>query len=149
MLTGKQRAFLRGLANKTDATIQVGKCGINDNMVRLVSDSLEKNELVKVHVLENAVADTRDVCFELAQRTGAEGVQIIGSKFVLYKQSSQNMRIDLRRLVVRPEKAQKANSVKPLYKAKETLRKERKRADEERRKKREFFAKRARSGYGR
>lgn len=131
MITGKQRAFLRGLANKIDASVQVGKGGINDNMVRLVNDTLEKHELVKVHVLENSFCDTRAVCDELAQRTNAEGVQVIGSKFVLYKPSQENRRIDLKNLVLKPEKKPK-KEVKPLYKSKEAARRERKRLEEER-----------------
>ena len=95
MITSKQRAFLRSLANKIDATVQVGKGGINENMKKLVEDILEKKELVKVHVLENSFSDTRDVCHELSELVGAEEVQVIGSKFVLYKESGQNKRIDL------------------------------------------------------
>lgn len=141
MITGKQRAFLRGLANKIDATIQVGKGGINENMVALVNDTLEKHELVKVHVLENSMADARDVCHELSALTNAEEVQVIGSKFVLYKESLENKKIDLKTLSVRlPKKSKK--EIKPLYKAKEIARKERKRKEEKRQKTKKFFSSR-------
>lgn len=118
MLTSKQRAFLRGLANKIDATIQIGKGGISENSAALVSDALEKHELVKVHVLDNAFADPREVCNELADMIGAEPVQVIGGKFVLYRQSEENRRIYLDKLIVKAEPEQTKKSVKPGYKAK-------------------------------
>ena len=145
MITGKQRAFLRGLANKIDATVQVGKGGINENMVALVSDSLEKHELVKVHVLENCMSDVTSVCHELSELTKAEEVQVIGSKFVLYRESAENKKIDLKNLVLKAEKKPK-KEVKPLYKAKEAARKEKKRKEEKILKtKKFFFSRRGRS----
>ena len=95
MLNSKQRAYLRGLGNKIPALYQIGKDGINDNMVKLIEDALEANELIKVHVLENSLMDTREACFELAERAGADSVQIIGNKFILYKESVNNKKIEL------------------------------------------------------
>lgn len=95
MLNSKQRAYLRGLGNKIPALYQIGKDGINDNMVKLIEDALEANELIKVHVLENAMISTKEACYELAERTSAEGVQIIGNKFILYKESVNNKQIEL------------------------------------------------------
>lgn len=141
MITGKQRAFLRGLANKVDATVQVGKGGVNENLVSLVSDTLEKHELVKVHVLENCMTDVREVCHELSALTKAEEVQVIGSKFVLYRESEENKKIDLKNLTLRVEKKPK-KEVKPLYKAKEAARKEKKRKEEKRLKTKKFFSSR-------
>jgi len=141
MITSKQRAFLRGLANKIDATVQVGKGGINENMKKLVEDILEKKELVKVHVLENSFSDTRDVCHELSELVGAEEVQVIGSKFVLYKASAENKRIDLNKLIVKEENKKPKVEVKPLYKAKQKLAKERKRVQEQKEKRAKYIKK--------
>ncbi len=90
MLTGKQRSYLRSLANNIDPIFQVGKGGINDNMVKQFNDALEARELIKVSVLKNSVDDTREVCDEAANLTGSEVVQVIGNKFVLYKESKDN-----------------------------------------------------------
>lgn len=90
MLTGKQRSYLRSLANNLDPIFQVGKGGINDNMVKQFNDALEARELIKVSVLKNSIEDTRDICNEAAELTGADIVQIIGNKFVLYKESKDN-----------------------------------------------------------
>ena len=141
MITSKQRAFLRGLANKIDATVQVGKGGINDNMIQLVRDTLEKKDLIKIHVLENAFSETRDVCHELAEIINAEEVQVIGSKFVLYKESRENKKIDLNKLIVREDKPKEAKkpAVKPLHKAKANAEKERKKALADKKKKDKFF----------
>ena len=141
MITSKQRAFLRGLANKIDASVQVGKGGINDNMIGLVRDTLEKKELIKIHVLENAFSETRDVCHELAEIINAEEVQVIGSKFVLYKESRENKKIDLNKLIVREDKPkqEKKPDVKPLHKAKAAAAKERKRVSENKKKRDKFF----------
>ncbi|MBO5008064.1 MAG: ribosome assembly RNA-binding protein YhbY [Clostridia bacterium] len=148
MITSKQRAFLRGLANKIDASVQVGKGGINENMVKLVLDTLEKHELIKVHVLENSFSDTRDVCHELANAAGAEEVQVIGSKFVLYKESKENKKINLNKLIVKTDEPKKAkNNVKPLHKAKAIAAKERKRQEEERKKRNKFFKEQRRKSY--
>lgn len=95
MLTSKQRAFLRGLANRVPALYQVGKDGITENMVRQFVDALEANELIKIHVLDNALANTREVAEEAASKTEADVVQVIGSKFILYKRSVNKPTIEL------------------------------------------------------
>ncbi len=94
-MTGKQRAKLRSMANTIPALYQIGKDGITENVVKQLEDALEARELIKVHVLENALADVRKVAEEAARLSGAQTVQIIGSKFVLYKESRENPRITL------------------------------------------------------
>lgn len=141
MITSKQRAFLRGLANKLETTVQVGKGGINENMQKLVEETLEKKELIKVHVLENAFSETRDVCHELSALVGAEEVQVIGNRFVLYKQSRENKRIDLKTLTVKPEEKKTKPAVKPLYKAKKKVALERKKTREQKEKRTKYFKK--------
>lgn len=96
MLTSKQRAYLRSLSNKLEAIFQVGKGGVNANQLKQIDDALERRELVKVHVLENSFLDTRTVCNEIADAIGAEPVQVIGKKFILYKESKDYKTIDLR-----------------------------------------------------
>lgn len=95
MLTGKQRSFLRALANDVEPIFQIGKGGLNDNMITQFNDALEARELVKVSVLKNSLEDTRELCNEAAKLTGADIVQVIGKKFVLYKESTKNKVIDL------------------------------------------------------
>ncbi len=95
MLTGKQRSYLRSLANNLQPIFQVGKGGINDNMIKQFSDALEARELIKATVLKNAECDARPVAQELAEATQAELVQVIGSKFVLYRVSEKNPVIQL------------------------------------------------------
>ncbi|MBE7051723.1 MAG: ribosome assembly RNA-binding protein YhbY [Ruminococcaceae bacterium] len=96
MLTSKQRAYLRSLANCLEPIFQVGKGGVNPNQLRQISDALEKRELIKIHVLENSLLDARTVCNEVADSIGAEPVQVIGKKFVIYKESVQYKTIDLK-----------------------------------------------------
>ncbi len=95
MLTGKQRSYLRSLANNLQPIFQVGKGGINDNMIKQFSDALEARELIKATVLRNAECDTKTVCQELAEMTDSNIVQVIGNKFVLYKESEKNPVIEL------------------------------------------------------
>jgi len=95
MITTKQRAYLRGLANKVPALYQVGKGGVTENFVTMILDSLEKNELIKITVLENSGCTPREICDEVVAATGAEPVQVIGSKFVIYKPSTENPAIVL------------------------------------------------------
>ncbi len=92
-MTGKQRAYLRGLANRIDAKYQIGKGGIDEQTIRMLDLSLEANELIKVKVLENSFLDVRQTCGEICERLGAEPVQCIGSKFVIYRESKNNKTI--------------------------------------------------------
>ncbi len=85
MLTSKQRAFLRGMANGLDAIFQVGKNGVTPELRDTVHNALEARELVKINVLDNNMLGTAEAAELLASRTGAEIVQVIGSKFVLYR----------------------------------------------------------------
>ena len=96
MLTGKQRAYLRSLANPLPSKYQVGKAGFEDDaFITQIREGLEKNELIKVTVLENADLSPREVSDALCEKLGCEGVQAIGSKFVLYKKSKKNPKIQL------------------------------------------------------
>ena len=84
-LTSKQRAQLRGMAATMDTILHVGKDGIGDNLVKQADDALEARELIKGKVLENSLLSAREACDELSKRTRSEQVQVIGSKFVLYR----------------------------------------------------------------
>ena len=84
-LTSKQRAQLRGLANDIDTIVQVGKDGIGDNLVKQVNDALEARELIKGRVLENSMYTAREAAEELKVAARCEVVQVIGSKFVLFR----------------------------------------------------------------
>ena len=86
-LTSKQRAQLRGLANGIDTILHVGKEGIGDNLAKQADDALEARELIKGKVLENSMLTAREAAEALAQATRSEVVQVIGTKFVLYRQS--------------------------------------------------------------
>lgn len=94
-LTSKQRAQLRGLAMEEDTIIQIGKGGITENLIASVSSALKARELVKGKVLENAMLTAREACDMLAEKCGAESVQVIGTKFVLYKRNEKEPKIVL------------------------------------------------------
>ena len=85
MITSKQRAYLRGLANPIDTILQIGKSGINEMLVKQVDDALTARELIKLRVLENAPVLPREAAVELAEILSAEVVQVIGTRFVLYR----------------------------------------------------------------
>ena len=84
-LTSKQRAQLRGMAASLDTILHVGKDGIGDNLVKQADDALEARELIKGRVLENSLLTAREAAEELAVAARCEVVQVIGSKFVLYR----------------------------------------------------------------
>lgn len=94
-MNSKQRAYLRGLANNITAAFQVGKGGINENLVKQINDILEARELVKLSVLENSMLTARECADQLSNLTQSEVVQVIGNKFVLYKQSKEKSTIVL------------------------------------------------------
>lgn len=85
-LTSKQRAQLRGIANSIDTIVIIGKDGITDNLVKQANDALEAREIIKCRVLENSMLTAREACGELSRLTRSEQVQVIGTKFVLYRQ---------------------------------------------------------------
>lgn len=85
-LTSKQRAQLRGIANTIDTIVHIGKDGITDNLVKQAEDALDAREIIKCRVLENAPLTPREASGALAKRTRSEEVQVIGTKFVLYRQ---------------------------------------------------------------
>ena len=95
MLTSKQRAQLRGLAATEDTIVHIGKGGITDNIVTQMNDALKARELVKGKVLENSMLTAREACDELCEKCRAEGVQVIGTKFVLYKRNEKEPKIVL------------------------------------------------------
>jgi RNA-binding protein len=86
-LNSKQRAQLRGMANTLEVILTIGKDGISDNLVRQADDALEARELIKGKVLETSPISAREACDQLAELTRAEGVQVIGNRFVLYRHS--------------------------------------------------------------
>ncbi|MBE6574882.1 MAG: ribosome assembly RNA-binding protein YhbY [Clostridia bacterium] len=95
MLTSKQRAQLRALANPIDTIMQVGKGGVTENLITTVSDALEARELIKLRVLENSDYTPREAADTLAEATGADVVAVIGTRFVLYRESEKHKRIEL------------------------------------------------------
>lgn len=94
-LTSKQRAQLRGIAAGEDTIIQVGKGGITESLVESVKAALKARELVKGRVLENSMLTAREACDALAEACRAEAVQVIGTKFVLYKRNEKEPKIAL------------------------------------------------------
>ena len=87
-LTSKQRAQLRGLANGIDTILQIGKDGVGENLIKQADDALEARELIKGKVLDNNLEyDARRAAEELARATRSEVVQVIGTKFVLYRET--------------------------------------------------------------
>ena len=96
MLTGKQRSELRSMANGLDPIFQIGKGGIGENTAEQIGLALQARELIKINVLETADVTAREAADALAKMLSAEVVQCIGRKFVLYRESEENKRIELR-----------------------------------------------------
>lgn len=95
MITGKQRAALRSMANGLQPIFQIGKGGMNENMIQQWDAALEARELVKITILETAGITAHEACDSLAKRLGAEPVQSIGRKFVLYRRSEEDPVIEI------------------------------------------------------
>ena len=97
-LSSKQRAYLRSLSNDLDVIVHIGKDGIGDNLVK------QARELIKCRVLENSMLTAREACDELSALTRSEQVQVIGTKFVLYRPSHKK---DKKDKIVLPKAAKK------------------------------------------
>ena len=96
-MTSKQRAYLMSLASNLNPIFQIGKSGITDELLSQLALALEARELIKIHILETALLDTKECIAELAEKLSAEPVQAIGSKVVLYKRAVKvaNQKIEL------------------------------------------------------
>lgn len=97
-MTTRQRAALRAMANTMDPVLHIGKEGINENLIKQAWDALEARELIKVSVQRNAPFEAREACAELCERVHAQPVQVIGSKFVIYRKAREDSKIDLDKL---------------------------------------------------
>ena len=95
MLTSKQRAYLRGLANSESAILQVGKGGIGENLEKTVSDALEARELIKISILETCMETPKEAAQAIAEAVGADVVGVVGRKVILYRESVNNKRIEV------------------------------------------------------
>ena len=95
MITGKQRSYLKKLAHNIEPTVYMGKSGLTDNIRQELLTGFECRELVKVKLQESCIMDPKEVANQLAEELGAEFVQAIGRKFVLYKESKDNKTIEL------------------------------------------------------
>ena len=89
MLTSKQRAALRGMANGLPTLFQVGKAGVTPELVQAMDDALAARELIKARVLDNCLLSAREAAEMLSGRTRSEVVQIIGSRLVLYRKAKK------------------------------------------------------------
>ena len=98
MLTSKQRAYLRSLAVNEDTILMMGKSGMSPELVKQANDALEKRELIKGRVLpESSPMTSREAAEEIARQTGSDVVQVIGSRFVLYRRKKKDPKIVLPR----------------------------------------------------
>ena len=95
MLNSRQRAQLRGLANSLDTIFQIGKGGVTENTVKQVNDALEAREIIKLRTLETSPVASRESAEQIADKSHSDVVPVIGSRFVLYRESRDNKQIKL------------------------------------------------------
>ena len=95
MLTSKQRAYLRGMANTLQTIGQIGKEGVTENVTSFADGALKARELIKLRVLESSLMTAREACGALCEALSAEPVQCIGTKFVIYRRNEEKPVIEL------------------------------------------------------
>ncbi len=133
-MTSKERAALRAQANSLEPLFQIGKGGMSDALTEQTADALRKRELIKLKVLlESAPETPREFAEKLAEATGSEVVQVVGGSIVLYKENPDKDKED--------KKKKPAKKGKPLSKVKAKRALAAKREAEEKKKKRDFYAK--------
>ena len=132
MMTGKERAQFRTMANSLETTLMVGKGGVTPNVIAEAEILLESKELVKGRVLETALMSAREVSDEICEATGADGIQVVGSKFVIYRKSKKLAQ-------QAAEKAAREKKKAAINPVKAGVQKRRKAAKNERDKKNEYF----------
>lgn len=95
MLTSKQRSYLRSLANNIESIIQIGKNGVDESVIKQVDEALTARELIKLNTLKNCPLTSKEACEDVCAKVSAEEVQVIGSKFIIYRESKDNSSIKL------------------------------------------------------
>lgn len=95
MLNSRQRAQLRAMANSYETIFQIGKGGITEAFIKQVDEALEARELIKLRTLDNSEFSSRTAADSIAEAVKADVVQVIGSKFILYRESKDNKKINL------------------------------------------------------
>lgn len=98
MLTSKQRAYLRGLANPLEPILHAGKGGVSDTLIRQADDALTARELIKGRVLDTAPGTARELAEQIAEAVNAQVVQVVGRNFVLFRPNEKDSRITLPRV---------------------------------------------------
>ena len=106
-MTSKQRSYLKGLAMTMDPIFQIGKSSVTPELTAAIAEALEARELIKITVLKNCLDDGRSIAEVLAERTRSEVVQVIGTKFVLYRESHSKPK-EKRIQLVKPAKKRQA-----------------------------------------
>lgn len=133
MMTSKERAALRGQANTIDVTLMVGKGGVSETLIAEAEKLLEAHELVKGRVLEAAMLTAREACDALCEATGADGVQVVGGTFVIYRRSEKLERERKAAEQAKKAAAKKVNPVKAGVQAR------RKQAKAEKQRKQKYY----------
>ena len=95
MLTSKQRAYLRALGSGEDTILIVGKSGVTKEVIKQADDALLARELIKGKVLDTCETGVWETALELSEKTKGELVQVIGSKFLIYRRNNERVRIIL------------------------------------------------------
>lgn len=93
MLTSKQRAILRGIANQYETIFQIGHGGISEQVIKQADDALAAREMIKMRVLESAPVSSREAADTIAQAVNADVVQVVGSRFILYRPDSKEPKL--------------------------------------------------------
>ncbi len=136
MLTSKERAELRSKANTLDTVLMVGKGGVTENVIAQAETLLDARELVKGRVLETAMMSAREVSDAICEATGADGIQCVGSKFVIYRFSKK---LEAQRQAERAKEKAKAKAAKKVNPVRAGVQARRKKAREEREKRNAYF----------
>lgn len=129
MMTSKERAELRSQANTLETTLMIGKGGVTDNVIAEAERLLEARELVKGKVLETAMMDPREVSDLLCEATGADGIQVVGTKFVIYRKSEK----------LEAERKAKAKAAKKVNPVRAGVQARRKQAKQEKARRQQYF----------
>lgn len=97
MITGKQRSYLKKLAHDLEPVVYIGKNDLTENVIKEIDTLLEVRELVKVKIQEGSLLEPKETANEISDILGAEYVQAIGRRFILYRRSKENPQIVLPR----------------------------------------------------
>ncbi len=94
-LKGKQRRYLKSMANQLKATVYVGKEGVSPALLQAIEDAYNGSELIKLKIERSCPIDRKELGPQLAEASESYLIQTLGQTLLLYRPDPEEPQIQL------------------------------------------------------